>query len=389
MSIISKTTAGTSSSSSVVIEPSEVVLVTGANGFIAQHCIALLLKRGYRVVGTARTADKAKLVERTHHHHPCLSVVVVADITSRESYLSVMRDSEPAAVVHMASPFSYDVELSDFEANVMRPAVDGTLALLGAAAKAGTSCVRRVVLTSSLACVLDPALGRGAGKTYTAEDWSPLTYEDGVAAADAPSAYRASKTAAERAAWDFVTKEKPAFDLVSLCPGMVFGPWLEGAEPRTLKGVNTSNEIVWDVLSAGGDARVPATRAPVWVDVRDAAAAHVGALSGTRVGGKRYAVAAGVYCNQEIADLCRGDPTTGPVGADGTGKSGCREGVRMTEEERRRVPVGQPGKREAHLHFAVDDGGRAERELGIGGWRGLGECLGDLVPQLLAVERGC
>lgn len=382
MSIISKTTTGTSSSSSAVIEPSELVLVTGANGFIAQHCIALLLKRGYRVVGTARTADKAKLVEQTHHHHPCLSVVVVADITSRESYLSVIRDSEPVAVVHMASPFSYDVKPSDFEATVMKPAVDGTLALLGAAAKSGASCVRRVVLTSSLACVLDPALGRGAGMTYTAEDWSPLTYEDGVVAADAPSAYRASKTTAERAAWDFVAREKPAFDLVSLCPGMVFGPWLEGAGPRTLEEVNTSNRIVWDVLSAGGDARVPATRAPVWVDVRDAAAAHVGALSGAEVGGKRYVVVSGVYCNQEIADLCRGDH------AAGTEKSSCRGGISMTDEERRRVPVGQPGKREAHLHFAVDDGSRAEMELGIGGWRGLGECLEDLVPQLLAVERG-
>jgi len=36
--------------------------------------------------------------------------------------------------------------------------------------------------------------------------------------------YRASKTFAEKAAWDFVEKEKPNFTLSTINPPMVFGP---------------------------------------------------------------------------------------------------------------------------------------------------------------------
>jgi nucleoside-diphosphate-sugar epimerase len=74
-----------------------------------------------------------------------------------------------------------------------------------------------------------------------------------------PVAYRASKVLAEKAAWDFVAKKKPGFDLVSLCPGMVFGPLAQPIE--SVKKLNTSNSIVWSVIS--GDAKtIPETRAP-------------------------------------------------------------------------------------------------------------------------------
>ena len=38
------------------------VLVTGATGFVALHCIAELLKNGYEVVGTLRTKSREKEV---------------------------------------------------------------------------------------------------------------------------------------------------------------------------------------------------------------------------------------------------------------------------------------------------------------------------------------
>ena len=39
------------------------VLVTGATGFVALHCIAELLKNGYEVVGTLRTKSREKEVK--------------------------------------------------------------------------------------------------------------------------------------------------------------------------------------------------------------------------------------------------------------------------------------------------------------------------------------
>ncbi|KGQ11549.1 NADPH-dependent methylglyoxal reductase GRE2 [Beauveria bassiana D1-5] len=147
------------------IEAPALVAVTGANGFIAQHCIAALLEKGYRVVGTVRSDAKVEAVRQAHGgggaaQHPKLS---------RE---------------------------------LMVPAVRGATALLEACA--AMRSVKRVVHTNSFACIYDAAAGLQPAKTYTARDWSPLTYADGVSAPDAATAYRACKTAAERAAWRFV-----------------------------------------------------------------------------------------------------------------------------------------------------------------------------------------
>lgn len=344
------------------VEPPQPVVVTGANGFIAQHCVAALLSHGYRVIGTVRTASKAAVVAATHNSHPKLSTVVVEDITDPKAYLSQLQHLSPAAILHLAAPFTYDT--GDYERDLMIPALKGSLAVLEAAKE--MSSVRRVVQTNSFACIYDAKAGPAPGRTYSAKDWSPLTYEDGVLAADAPTAYRASKTAAEKAAWEWTKRQKPHFDLVSLCPAMVFGAFLPGGEPASISALNTSNRLVHAVVSAGESSPVPPTRGPVWVDVQDVALAHVRALSTPEAGGARFLLAAGVYCNQEISDAAR-------------------EVAKVKKFPVGRIPIGEPGRREAHLHFGVD-AKEAEEVLGMTSWRSLGECLGDLVPQLTEME---
>lgn len=344
------------------VKPPQPVVVTGANGFIAQHCVAALLSQGYRVIGTVRTASKAAAVAATHKSHPKLSIVVIEDITDPKAYLAQLQIFAPSAILHLAAPFTYDT--GDYERDLMIPAQRGSLAVLAAAEE--MSSVQRVVQTNSFACVYDAAAGPAPGKTYSSRDWSPLTYEDGVRAMDAPTAYRASKTAAERAAWDWVKRHKPRFDLVSLCPVMVFGAFLPFGGPASIDDLNTSNRIVNAVVSAGGSSPMPPTRAPVWVDVRDVALAHVRALSTPEAGGARFLLAAGVYCNQQIADVAREVSAAQKFSVE-------------------RIPTGEPGRREAHLHFDVDVTD-AEQVLGIDSWRTLGECLEQLLPQLSELE---
>ncbi len=43
---------------------SDLVLVTGASGYIAGHCILQLLAKGYRVRGTLRSLDRANEVRQ-------------------------------------------------------------------------------------------------------------------------------------------------------------------------------------------------------------------------------------------------------------------------------------------------------------------------------------
>jgi len=235
-----------------------------------------------------------------------------------------------------------------------------------------------VIHTNSFACIYDASLGARPGYTYTWKDWCPLTFEDGRSAPNAQVAYRASKVVAERAAWSFMEEERTtaggasSFDLVSLCPAMVFGPFLdtEHSLPSCPDELNTSNKLVWDVVSAGEHGPLPPTKAPVWIDVRDVAEAHVRALQGALPGGRRrLLLAKGVYCNQQIADVAR------------------RLKV-LTPSHRRRIPLGTCGRREADTHYAVDAREEEDALTDARGkkWRELDDTLADLLPQLFRIE---
>jgi nucleoside-diphosphate-sugar epimerase len=127
------------------------------------------------------------------------------------------------------------------------------------------------------------------GFTYTAADWNPLSYETAISPeSNSVIAYRGSKKFAELAAWDFIKNEKPKFDLVTLCPPMVFGPIVHPVS--SLDQLNESNAQLWTV--AAGVDPLPVARVPAWIDARDLAEAHVQALITPEAGGKRFVPAA-------------------------------------------------------------------------------------------------
>lgn len=103
----------------------------------------------------------------------------------------------------------------------MDPAIIGTTGILKSIKKSAPS-VKRVVITSSFAAIINPSKGDWPGHEYSEDDFNPMTLED--AQANLSAGYRASKTYAEKAAWDFVEKEKPNFTLATINPPLVFGP---------------------------------------------------------------------------------------------------------------------------------------------------------------------
>lgn len=64
---------------------------------------------------------------------------------------------------------------------------------------------------------------------------------------------------------------------------MTFGPVVHPVSG--IEKINESNAMLWQVASG---ANLPVARVPFWIDVRDLAAAHVGALLTKEVSGKRY-----------------------------------------------------------------------------------------------------
>ena len=87
--------------------------------------------------------------------------------------------------------------------------------------------LKRLTIMSSFASVVDLEKNPRGGYVYTDKDWDPVTLEQGKK--DGFWGYHASKTFAERAAWDLWKEAKPAWDLVTFCPPMVYG-----TEPETL-----------------------------------------------------------------------------------------------------------------------------------------------------------
>ena len=85
--------------------------------------------------------------------------------------------------------------------------MNGTLGVLKAV-KAFAPEVKRVVITFSFASVINYEKGNRPGYTYTEVDWNTTSPETTKKNKDPVAAYLVSKAIAERAAYDFVEKEK-------------------------------------------------------------------------------------------------------------------------------------------------------------------------------------
>jgi len=259
----------------------DLVVVTGATGFIAQHCVLELLGAGYRVKGTVRNLARAERLKE-----------VLGRLTTVEDRLAFAEaeldrdDGWDAAlagakfVLHVASPLP-EVAPKD-ENELIVPAREGTLRVLEAAVRAG---VERVVLTSSIAAIVF-GTPRAGTNVFDEDSWSDTSKDIG--------AYEKSKTLAERAAWDFVAK-LPAgqLELVTVHPGFVFGPILD-------EHVGTSVGLVRRFLRK----EIPgcARWSLACVDVRDIAALHRLAMTTPEAAGQRFL---GTSESAWMIDLCR------------------------------------------------------------------------------------
>jgi len=275
------------------------VLLTGGSGFIAAHVLDILLEHGHSVVTTVRSQEKASKIAENHKPYgkDKLDFAIVEDIAQEGAFdKAVISDPPFEAVIHTASPFHFNV--TDVQKQLLDPAIIGTTGVLKSIKKSAPS-VKRVVITSSFASIVDGFKGNWPEHTYSEEDWNPISKEQAVE--NPANGYRASKTFAERAAWDFIEQEKPNFTLATMCPPLVLGPIVHYL--NSLDGLNTSNQRIRDIMQGKAKDEIPPTGTYIWVDVRDLALCHVLAIEKEDAANKRFFITAGYFSNKEIAEI--------------------------------------------------------------------------------------
>jgi dihydroflavonol-4-reductase len=255
------------------------VLVTGATGFVAGHVIADLLADGRDVRATVRDVATAEVAHlRKAAAAAGRELDIVAASLDADAGWDTATDGV-AGVIHVASPVP--AKRPKRLEEVTGPAVGGTRRVLAAAARHG---VRRVVVTSSIDAIRGGHDARD-GRERGPQDWAVV---------ERAGAYAASKTLAERAAWELA--DEHGFELVTLLPGLILGP---SQTARTAGSVG----VVLKLLN-GEFPALPHLGFAV-TDVRDIAAAHRRALDTPEAAGTRLPLVGHPMWLGEIAEELR------------------------------------------------------------------------------------
>jgi len=325
------------------------VLVTGVNGYIASHIADRLLNMGYVVRGTARDQNKVKQIQDlllARNPDAKFEGVAIPDLADGEELVKAFKGVD--GIIHTAA----DVSLSPDPNQVIPHSVEDVKTLLRAASAVPT--IKRVVLTSSSIAAVKPTankVGKVDETSWNETDfqnaWAPPPYT----ADRAFPVYAAGKLATEKAAWEYMKEHKPHFSFAAVLPDMTTGPILgsfqAGSTGGWIRGLFEGDEK-WTQWMLNFP--------PQWfVDVRDVAAVHIGALIEPDAAGKRFFAFAQTFNYSRIRDIL------------------------LTIDPDRKLPDAPAN--EGHDLFDVLNGPAEElvKTLASGrrGWRPLEESLGD------------
>ncbi|KAL7623541.1 hypothetical protein AAE478_007224 [Parahypoxylon ruwenzoriense] len=345
------------------------ILLTGANGYLAQHILSQLLEEGYSVRAITRSQSKIETLQKAFGEWvgtARLDFGVVPDITSPGAFDAALESTPPFdIVIHTASPFFLrQVESTDF----LDPAIKGTMEILSGITRVAPG-VKRVVVTSSFAAIADMVGSpiTNPAKIYTNADWNPVTLEAARGTDNPMITYPASKTFAEKAAWDFVKEGKGKFELATVNPPAVFGPLFDSSQIAKPEDLNQSTIMIYNALlrpDLKSSDPVPPTFLHLYVDVRDCARAHMLAATVPEAAGKRWFTVGGKITNQGIANYLR----------------------EALPEKRDVIPIGESSNTKMPEGWFDASAPEVEQVLGLK-YRPAAETIKDLGPQLVEIEK--
>ncbi|KAK3312190.1 hypothetical protein B0H66DRAFT_395417 [Apodospora peruviana] len=280
----------------------EIVLVTGANGYIAGRVVEALLEAGYSVRGTVRSKTSAdglcKAIQVLPHYCGELEIVEIPDILVKGAFDEAVKGVK--VVVHIAAPVDLDSPDPDV---IMKISLDGLTRALEAAS--AESSVRSFIFMSSVAAIRSDKEG---DYTFTEADWN--TDAERILAEQGRNAppniiYEASKVAAEKAMWKYRDEHKPKFTMTAINPYLVAGPPL--VVPASEDKIPISTKMIWEVFMGK-----PLDKVGIpgiyhgYVDVRDVARLVLFAADRPdQVDNERFILARYYSPPQAVADIIR------------------------------------------------------------------------------------
>lgn len=323
------------------MEP-QIVLITGATGFLGSHIVEHFLNTGYIVRALCRSSKADELRERSSD--PKFSVAISDDITT-DDFSSILQDVY--AVVHVASP-------TPFYGNHIEVAVKGTLNVLTKAYAAG---VRKIIFISSIYSALTdyrelldpsrvfdndswgtvPEFLREQSKRYVNEalprkiipsSEENKTLDETLHEPEQQSqhsgnreqqedinpfvAYAFSKLLAEETVWAFSDAYSDT-DVISILPTYFYGPFSKFHVIREATTLST-NYILYSIFARPVASYPPESIPDHVVDVRDVAKACVLAMSprassSTTPSRRRILLCSGTFSWKEVsAEIARAYP---------------------------------------------------------------------------------
>ncbi|KAF5355516.1 hypothetical protein D9758_006374 [Tetrapyrgos nigripes] len=258
--------------------------VTGGTGFLGSHIISQLLASSeYIVRGTARSGKKLGDIFPNESR---LEVVEVPDLTS--DHTDALKGVQ--AVMHVAAPISNKAESGE---ELFNGIYEGTLHIIKQAINLG---IKKIVCT-----------GLGQAINFTTQILAQYANAFGPEALNEKGYGVVNKESVDyekryKAIWE-IAYQHPDVDATIILPPAIYGPMVSNY-PVTSRSSLGTNDWVYYLVAEG---TYPSAPAGDIIDVRDAARAHIVALSVGPIPGKnkRFIVAREKCYWKEVAELIK------------------------------------------------------------------------------------
>ncbi|KAF2663447.1 NAD(P)-binding protein [Microthyrium microscopicum] len=259
-----------------------IILVTAANSLIGSHACDQILAAGYRVRGTVRNASKNAWLTplfNTRHGAGRFELFEVPDMAAPYAWDDCIVDV--SGIAHIAGPV--EIFIPDLDA-ALADYAPLHIALFEAAKR--TPSVKSIAMTSSAWAAYTPKADTRfvlTEKTWNDEAVRIARDETLKPGEKGWAPFMALKTEMERACWEWVDKEKPAFAFNTLLIDTVLGSCLD---PKN-QGIPSTAGFLKDLFYGQG-VEIMSQMEPQWhIDTLDAGKLYLAALVTPGVNGER------------------------------------------------------------------------------------------------------